>query len=216
MITMLRTCRDLALKCPDAMWCTKFLKLFSFSFLFADKAGLSFQAPEIPTLQNFDRLLQEFDRGSFATGKDLVLEAESERPREAGANDTSRYKVKSPSLHIPSLEATLDFVQGTNAVASHVCLTRSSFPTPDTQDWRRLIESFPGMNGDHGFSSWWKMKLLFLSFDSLRISFRLPTAFWGCLLHFFPAVLMTTLQVRKQLLPSGATSGLLFGDRRSV
>ncbi|XP_070806546.1 tectonic-1 [Pituophis catenifer annectens] len=58
------------------------------------KAGLSFQAPEIPTLQNFDRLLQEFDRGSFATGKDLVLEAESETPREAGANDTSRYKFK--------------------------------------------------------------------------------------------------------------------------
>ncbi|ETE71605.1 Tectonic-1, partial [Ophiophagus hannah] len=59
------------------------------------KAGLSFQAPEIPTLQNFDRLLQEFDRGSsFATGKDLVLEAESETPREAGMNDTSRYKFK--------------------------------------------------------------------------------------------------------------------------
>uniref|UniRef100_A0A8C6YHY5 Tectonic family member 1 n=1 Tax=Naja naja TaxID=35670 RepID=A0A8C6YHY5_NAJNA len=59
------------------------------------KAGLSFQAPEIPTLQNFDRLLREFDRGSsFATGKDLVLEAESETPREAGANDTSRYKFK--------------------------------------------------------------------------------------------------------------------------
>ncbi|KAL7986637.1 hypothetical protein Chor_012920 [Crotalus horridus] len=58
------------------------------------KAGLSFQAPEIPTLQNFDRLLQEFDRGSFATGKDLVPEAESETLREAGTNDTSRYKFK--------------------------------------------------------------------------------------------------------------------------
>ncbi|XP_039218499.1 tectonic-1 [Crotalus tigris] len=58
------------------------------------KAGLSFQAPEIPTLQNFDRLLQEFDRGSFATGKDLVPEAESETLQEAGANDTSRYKFK--------------------------------------------------------------------------------------------------------------------------
>ncbi|XP_032084962.1 tectonic-1 isoform X2 [Thamnophis elegans] len=58
------------------------------------KAGLSFQAPEIPTLQNFDRLLQEFDRGSFATGQDLVPEAEPGTPREAGANDTSRYKFK--------------------------------------------------------------------------------------------------------------------------
>ncbi|XP_070619372.1 tectonic-1 isoform X2 [Erythrolamprus reginae] len=59
------------------------------------KAGFSFQAPEIPTLQNFDRLLQEFDRDSgFATGKDLILEAESQAPREASADNTSRYKFK--------------------------------------------------------------------------------------------------------------------------
>ncbi|KAM3825991.1 tectonic-1 isoform 2-T2 [Vipera latastei] len=67
------------------------------------KAGFSFQAPEIPTLQNFDRLLQEFDRGSFATGKELAPEAESQTPREAGANDASRYKFK-------------DLIQTTNGV----------------------------------------------------------------------------------------------------
>ncbi|KAM6423376.1 tectonic-1 [Liasis olivaceus] len=58
------------------------------------KAGLSFQAPEIPTLHNFDRLLQEFNRGTFATENDLALEAESETRHEANANDTSRYKFK--------------------------------------------------------------------------------------------------------------------------
>ncbi|XP_063172019.1 tectonic-1 [Candoia aspera] len=58
------------------------------------KAGLSFQAPEIPTLQSFDRLLQEFDRGAFATGNDPMLEAESETQREANTDDSSGYRFK--------------------------------------------------------------------------------------------------------------------------
>ncbi|XP_044296700.1 tectonic-1 isoform X2 [Varanus komodoensis] len=58
------------------------------------KAALYFQDPEIPTSQNFDRLLQQFGGGTFGTENDLALTVESETQRAADANRTSRYEFK--------------------------------------------------------------------------------------------------------------------------
>uniref|UniRef100_A0A670J4P3 Tectonic-1-3 N-terminal domain-containing protein n=1 Tax=Podarcis muralis TaxID=64176 RepID=A0A670J4P3_PODMU len=41
-----------------------------------NKAALSFQAPEIPTMHNFDRLLQEFGDNTFGIESNLALEDE--------------------------------------------------------------------------------------------------------------------------------------------
>lgn len=59
-----------------------------------DKAALSFQPPEKPTLENFDRLLQAYGRLTFSTETDLTSSVELETRNTANAGETSRYKVE--------------------------------------------------------------------------------------------------------------------------
>lgn len=59
-----------------------------------DKAALSFQPPEIPTWENFDRLLQDYGGIPFNTETDLAPSIESETLRAANSGETSRYEVE--------------------------------------------------------------------------------------------------------------------------
>nr|XP_020658314.1 tectonic-1 [Pogona vitticeps] len=60
------------------------------------KAALSFQAPEIPTENNFDRLLHEFGGYTFGTENDLALMVEEETQFTADTNKTTGYQYKDP------------------------------------------------------------------------------------------------------------------------
>lgn len=63
------------------------------AIIFADKDALSFQPPEMPTLHNFDRLLQEFGGFTFDTEMDLALPIESATHPRLDSNEASRYEV---------------------------------------------------------------------------------------------------------------------------
>ncbi|XP_077163456.1 tectonic-1 isoform X2 [Paroedura picta] len=60
------------------------------------KAALSFQPPEIPTLENFDRLLQDYGGITFSTETDLMSSIESETRSATNAGETSRYEYRDP------------------------------------------------------------------------------------------------------------------------
>ncbi|XP_054852112.1 tectonic-1 isoform X2 [Eublepharis macularius] len=60
------------------------------------KAALTFQPPEIPTSQNFDRLLQDYGGIHFSTETDLTSSAESETWRAVNGAETSRYEYRDP------------------------------------------------------------------------------------------------------------------------
>ncbi|KAL8180091.1 UNVERIFIED_CONTAM: hypothetical protein K2H54_006293 [Gekko kuhli] len=60
------------------------------------KAALSFQSPEIPTLENFDRLLQDYGGITFSTETDLTSSPESGTGSAADAGETSRYEYRDP------------------------------------------------------------------------------------------------------------------------
>ncbi|XP_077787312.1 tectonic-1 isoform X1 [Podarcis muralis] len=61
-----------------------------------NKAALSFQAPEIPTMHNFDRLLQEFGDNTFGIESNLALEDELDTRQATSTNSTSKYKYNDP------------------------------------------------------------------------------------------------------------------------
>ncbi|XP_008118080.1 tectonic-1 [Anolis carolinensis] len=58
------------------------------------KDALSFPTPDIPTSDNFDKLLEEFNEDAF----DLTLRVQSDARRATDANKTSRYQYKDPIL----------------------------------------------------------------------------------------------------------------------
>ncbi|XP_060105648.1 LOW QUALITY PROTEIN: tectonic-1 [Heteronotia binoei] len=60
------------------------------------RAALSFQPPEIPTSENFDRLLQDYGGITFSTETDLTSSVESETRNAAAAGETSRYEFRDP------------------------------------------------------------------------------------------------------------------------
>ncbi|XP_015271223.1 PREDICTED: tectonic-1 [Gekko japonicus] len=60
------------------------------------KAALSFQSPEIPTLENFDSLLQDYGGNTFSTETDLTSSVESGTGSADNAGETSRYEYRDP------------------------------------------------------------------------------------------------------------------------
>ncbi|XP_061458569.1 tectonic-1 isoform X2 [Rhineura floridana] len=58
------------------------------------KSALAFRPPEVPTLYNFDRLLQEFGGDTFGIKGNLALTDEFETQHAANVNGTSSYEYK--------------------------------------------------------------------------------------------------------------------------
>ncbi|KAH1180237.1 hypothetical protein KIL84_009073 [Mauremys mutica] len=60
------------------------------------KQALSFIPPEMPTSQNFDSLLKQFEGVTFSAESDVLLNTESDAPNSSDANETARYEYGVP------------------------------------------------------------------------------------------------------------------------
>ncbi|XP_029768490.1 tectonic-1 [Terrapene carolina triunguis] len=60
------------------------------------KQALSFIPPEMPTSQNFDSLLKQFEGVTFSAESDVLLNTESDAQNSSDANETARYEYGVP------------------------------------------------------------------------------------------------------------------------
>ncbi|KAM7145068.1 tectonic-1 [Macrochelys suwanniensis] len=60
------------------------------------KHALSFISPEMPTSQNFDSLLKQFEGVTFSAESDVLLNTESDAQNSSNANETARYEYGVP------------------------------------------------------------------------------------------------------------------------
>uniref|UniRef100_A0A452H6M3 Uncharacterized protein n=1 Tax=Gopherus agassizii TaxID=38772 RepID=A0A452H6M3_9SAUR len=60
------------------------------------KQTLSFIPPEMPTSQNFDSLLKQFEGVTFSAESDVLLNTESDAQNSSDANETARYEYGVP------------------------------------------------------------------------------------------------------------------------
>ncbi|XP_074915940.1 tectonic-1 [Chelonoidis abingdonii] len=60
------------------------------------KQALSFIPPEMPTSQNFDSLLKQFEGVTFSAESDVFLNTESDAQNSSDANETARYEYGVP------------------------------------------------------------------------------------------------------------------------